>query len=128
MYCQSKPSSHSSSFSSSFPSLCSPFPPDSQDLLPFPLKDTSPFPSMYPSSFKSFRLPFKGTEISFGNIKPPLNRLLIPVGFSNFFLRLSYLSATVQSEQSCHFYMCVLHAGMLREGEKDLPSCHCDLI
>lgn len=55
------------------------------DHLPFPLKDLpSQFRILLPSN--PARLPFKGTEISFGDIKPPFNRLLIQVGFSNFFL------------------------------------------
>lgn len=124
MYCQSKPSSRSF-----FLFLCSSFPLGSRDLLPFPLKDTSPFPTAtYPSSFKSVGLPFKGTEISFGNIKPPLNRPLIQVGFSNFFLRLSYLSAAVRSGQSCYFYVCVCVARRDVEDENDLSSFHYDLM
>lgn len=84
-----------SSTTSSFPSRSSPGSPSaSSQKLP-------PARASYPSSFKSVGLPFKGTEISFGDIKPPLNRPLIQVGFGNFFSPdLSCLSAA-RARASC---------------------------
>lgn len=55
------------------------------------------------------RLPFKGTEISFGDIKPPFNRLLIQVGFSNFFPRLSCLLRRPK-RAVVPLFVCVSHA------------------
>lgn len=99
MYCQGK--SSSCPFFLSFlprpPSLASleppiyPPPPRVPRSLPLSrisfrfLSKAHPVSASYPSSFKSVGLPFKGIEISFGDIKPSLNRPLIQVGFGNFF-------------------------------------------
>lgn len=138
MYCQGK--SSSCPFFLSFlprpPSLASleppiyPPPPRVPRSLPLSgisfrfLSKAHPVSASYPSSFKSVGLPFKGIEISFGDIKPPLNRPLIQVGFGNFFFSVyppvlcspeRAHAATVRSGQSRHF--CVYpHARMVREG------------
>lgn len=146
MYCQGKSSScpfflsflpRPSSLASLEPPIYPP-PPRVPRSLPLSgisfrfLSKAHPVSASYPSSFKSVGLPFKGIEISFGDIKPPLNRPLIQVGFGNFFFSvypvlLSARTPRPSEADSPATFVCIRTQEWCERVETT-PSSSCELI